>query len=132
MTGAGADGGRKTRGREAEALAARFLEARGMTVVDRNHAVRRGEVDLICEDGEVLCFVEVRSRSSDAQGGPEETVDVGKRRRVIVAATDWATRHDALERAIRFDVVAITFGDGEPRIDHFPAAFDGDARPWHG
>jgi putative endonuclease len=132
MESAAADGGRKARGREAEALAARFLEARGVRVVDRNHAVPRGEVDLVCEDGDVLCFVEVRSRTSDAQGGPEETVDRAKRRRVVVAATDWAIRHDALERAIRFDVVAVTFGEGEPDIAHFPAAFDADGKPWLG
>ncbi len=132
MAGAGADGGRRARGREAEALAEAFLRARGLRIVDRNHAAPRGEVDLVCEDGDVLCFVEVRSRSSDAQGGPEETVDRGKRRRVIAAATDWASRHDALERAIRFDVVAVTFGDDGPRIEHFAAAFDGDGNPWLG
>ncbi|BDG06736.1 YraN family protein [Anaeromyxobacter oryzae] len=130
--GEDADGGRRARGREAEALAEAFLRGRGLRVLERNHAVRRGEVDLVCEDGDVLCFIEVRSRSSDAQGGPEETVDRGKRRRVIKAATDWAARHDALERAIRFDVVAVTFGEAGPRIEHFPAAFDGDAKPWLG
>jgi|SRR5690242_18773388 putative endonuclease len=132
MADPGGDGGRRARGRAAEAIAAEFLAARGLRVVDRNHAIPRGEVDLVCEEGEVLCFVEVRSRSSEAQGGPEETVDRRKRRRVIAAAVDWALRHDALERAIRFDVVAVTFGDGAPRIEHFPAAFDADAKPWHG
>jgi putative endonuclease len=132
MADPGGDGGRRARGRAAEALAAEFLAERGLRVVDRNHAIPRGEVDLVCEEGEVLCFVEVRSRSSEAQGGPEETVDRRKRRRVIAAAVDWALHHDALERAIRFDVVAVTFGDGAPRIEHFPAAFDADAKPWHG
>jgi putative endonuclease len=134
MAGPGDDAARKARGREAERLAAEYLEDRGLRVVDRNHAIPRGEVDLVCEegDGDVLCFVEVRSRSSEAQGGPEETVDRRKRRRVVAAAVDWAMRHDAAERTIRFDVVAVTFGDGAPRIEHFPAAFDADAEPWHG
>jgi putative endonuclease len=128
----GGDGGRKARGRAAEALAAAFLEGLGARVIARNHAIKRGEVDLVCEDGQTVVFVEVRSRSSEAQGGPEETVDRRKRRRVVGAATDWATRNGALERAIRFDVVAVTFGEGEPRLEHFPAAFDADAKPWHG
>jgi putative endonuclease len=128
----GGDGGRKARGRAAEALAAAFLEGLGARVIARNHAIKRGEVDLVCEDGQTVVFVEVRSRSSEAQGGPEETVDRRKRRRVVAAATDWATRNGALERAIRFDVVAVTFGEGEPRLEHFPAAFDADAKPWHG
>ncbi len=102
-----------------------------MEILARNHSVRRGEVDLVCREGEVLCFVEVRSRSSDAQGGPEETVDRRKARRVVAAATDWALRNGGLERSIRFDVVAITFRAEGPRIEHFRSAFDADGRPGH-
>jgi putative endonuclease len=122
---------RRALGREAEDIAAAFLVRRGMEVLARNHAVRRGEVDLVCRDGDVLCFVEVRSRSSDAQGGPEETVGRRKAQRVVAAATDWALRNGGLERAIRFDVVAVTFREGAPRIEHFRAAFDADGRPGH-
>lgn len=122
--------GKTARGREAEDLAAAFLEARGFRILDRNHATRRGEVDLVAREGEVLCFVEVRSRASLAQGGPEETVSAAKARRVVAAATDWAERHGGLDREIRFDVVAVTILDGEPpRLEHFRGAFDADGRP---
>jgi putative endonuclease len=130
---AGAAGGgpdRRARGREAEGLAAAFLEARGFEILARNHAVKRGEVDLVAREGEVLCFVEVRSRTSQAQGGPEETIGAAKARRVVAAATDWATRNGGLDRDIRFDVVAVTLVEGEPaRIEHFRGAFDADGRP---
>jgi putative endonuclease len=122
---------RRARGREAEDLAARFLAERGVEIVARNHAVRTGEVDLVGRDGDVVCFVEVRSRASTAQGGPEETIDRLKARRVVAAATDWAARNGGFERRFRFDVVAVTFGEGAPRIDHFPGAFDEDGRPGH-
>jgi putative endonuclease len=124
-----AESDRRARGREAEDLAAAFLRDRGFEILDRNHAIPRGEVDLVCREGEVLCFVEVRSRGSEAQGGPEETVGRRKARRVVAAATDWALRHGALEHAIRFDVVAVTFVGGAPRIEHFRAAFDADGAP---
>jgi putative endonuclease len=124
-----ADGGRRARGREAEALAAAWLEARGYRVLARNHALRLGEVDLVCEKERVLCFVEVRSRTGDAHGGPEETVDRRKARRVVLAAADWLDRNDGAGRDVRFDVVAVTFGDGPARIVHFPAAFDADGAP---
>lgn len=120
---------RRARGREAEELAAAWLGERGYRVLARNHALRRGEVDIVCEGEGVLCFVEVRSRTGTAQGGPEETVDRRKARKVVAAATDWALRNGGLDRAIRFDVVAVTFGEGAPRIVHFPAAFDGDGAP---
>ena len=133
MSETGADGGRRALGRAAETLAAAFLEEEGFEILERNHATRQGEVDLVCREGSVLCFVEVRSRSSDAQGGPEETVGARKARRVVRAATDWALRHDALEREIRFDVVAVTFAEGgaPPRIDLYRRAFDADGTPGH-
>ncbi len=126
-----ADGSdRRARGREAEDLAATFLRERGFEVLARNHAIRQGEVDLVCREGEVLCFVEVRSRTSEAQGGPEETVGRRKARRVVAAATHWALEHGGLERDIRFDVVAVTLLDGAPpRLEHFRAAFDADGQP---
>ena len=120
---------RRARGREAEELATAFLRERGFEILDRNHAIRRGEVDLVCREGEVLCFVEVRSRTSEAQGGPEETVGRRKARRVVAAATDWAVKNGGLDRVIRFDVVAVTFREGGPRIEHFRAAFDADGAP---
>jgi putative endonuclease len=121
---------RRARGREAEDLAAGFLEAHGLEILDRNHASKQGEVDLVAREGEVLCFVEVRSRTSEAQGGPEETVTPSKARRVVAAATDWAARNGGLERDIRFDVVAVTLLEGAPpRIEHFRGAFDADGQP---
>jgi putative endonuclease len=86
-------------------------------------------VDIVCEGGGVLCFVEVRSRTGEAWGGPEETVDRRKARRVVLAATDWLARNGGDGRDVRFDVVAVTFGDGAPRVAHFPAAFDADGNP---
>jgi putative endonuclease len=121
--------GRSERGREAERLAARFLEARGFEILDRNHAIRQGEVDLVCRDGAVLTFVEVRSRGTSALGSPAETVGRAKARRVVAAATHWALANGGLERAIRFDVVAVTFGEGDPRIEHLRNAFDASGAP---
>lgn len=118
----------RVRGRAAEDLVAAWLERRGWRVLARNHATRRGEVDLVCEEGEVLCFVEVRSRVGGGQGAPEETVGRTKARRVVAAATDWAVRHGALDREIRFDVAAVHTGPGGGRIELFRGAFDADGR----
>jgi putative endonuclease len=121
---------RSEKGRRAEALAAEWLVRRGFVVLDRNHAIRQGEVDLVCDDAGVLVFVEVRSRATETFGSPLETVDGKKGRRVVAAATHWAAGHDALEREMRFDVVGVTFGeDGEPRFEHVRGAFDGSGGP---
>ncbi len=123
---------RGARGREAEESVAAWLEERGYRVIDRNHRTPRGEVDLVCEEGETLVFVEVRSRASELHGTPAESIDRAKALKVVRAAEDWALRNSALERSIRFDVVALTLSDGRPSFDLIRAAFDadGDTRLW--
>ena len=114
----------REKGLDAERLAEAWLARRGYVVLDRNHATRGGEVDLICRDGGVLCFVEVRSRADAGHGAPEETVNRRKALRVVAAATDWARRNGSLDDDIRFDVVAVT-GSGEtPDFELFQGAFD--------
>jgi putative endonuclease len=119
---------RRDRGRRAEALAERYLAGLGFRILARNHATRNGEVDLVCRDGEVTCFVEVRSRTSLAQGSPLETVGPVKARRVVAAATDWAARHGALDAPLRFDVVAVLLDGEAPRFELVRGAFDASGR----
>ncbi len=122
----------RARGREAEALAERWLRGRGFRILDRNHATRRGEVDLVCEEGGTICFVEVRSRATGAPASPAETVTRAKALRVVAAATDWARRRGVLEHPLRFDVVSVLFGPGEPKVEIMRGAFDagGSPPPW--
>ncbi len=67
--------------------------------------------------------MEVRSRSDDDHGAPEESVDRRKALRVVAAARDWARHHGALEDDIRFDVLAVR-GEGEAAVfERCQAAF---------
>jgi putative endonuclease len=128
VTSRGGGGQRRDRGREAEALAERYLTGLGYRTLARNHATRQGEVDLVCSEGDVICFVEVRSRTSPAQGSPLETVGFAKARRVVAAAVDWARRNGALERPLRFDVVGVLLDAREPRFELVRGAFDATGR----
>lgn len=119
----------RERGRDAERRAEAWLSSRGYVVLDRNHATRGGEVDLVCREGAVLCFVEVRSRADPRCGGPEESVDRRKALRVVAAATDWARRHGALDDDIRFDVLAVTGTGDSPDFELFQGAFDATGGP---
>ncbi len=114
----------REKGRQAERLAEAWLADRGYVVLARNHATRGGEVDLVCREGNVLCFVEVRSRADILHGAPEETVDRRKALRVVAAATDWARRNGALDDDIRFDVLAVTGAAEAPSFELFQGAFD--------
>jgi putative endonuclease len=114
-------------GVKAEDRALAFLQRQGLTLVTRNYRVARGpskrggEIDLILrdEDDGTLVFVEVRARSSRAQGGAAASVNSGKQRRLIYAAQHYLLSWRTLPPC-RFDVVAV---DGE-QIEWLPAAFD--------
>ncbi|MGC4115412.1 MAG: YraN family protein [Myxococcales bacterium] len=116
-------------GDEAEERAARYFEENGFEVLERKYKSKSklGEVDLIVAKGLLLAFVEVRYRKSLAFGRPEETIRTDKRRKVILAAYEWAAKQKLLDkRFIRFDVVAV-MGRGErAQVVHLEDAFDAE------
>ena len=93
------------RGSAAEQLAADYLAARGLHVIARNYRVRGGEVDLICEDGRTLVFVEVRLRTNDRFGGAGASITAAKRRRLILAARHYLA--GKAEKPCRFDAILL-------------------------
>jgi len=102
-------------GAHAEALAAQFLAARGLTIVARNFRTRHGEIDLIAREGATLVFVEVRRRTSLAFGGAAASITATKRARWTLAARAYLGRF-ACEPACRFDAVLMD-GPDPPSID---------------
>jgi putative endonuclease len=111
------------RGLAAERLAGEYLAAQGLRVLARNYRVRGGEVDLVCEDGHTLVFVEVRLRSSGRFGGAAASITAAKRRRVILAARHYLAGQRGAERPCRFDAVLLDALD-VARIDWIRHAFD--------
>ena len=110
------DHDRSAKGAQAERLAAQFLEEHyAYRILERNYRSRFGEVDIIAEEGGVLCFVEVRSRSSSRYGEALETVGPEKRRRIARTARQYLVTRDLEKRACRFDVVTLQSG-GPPQL----------------
>jgi putative endonuclease len=107
-----------------EKAAEELLAAGGYRIVARKHRCPRGEVDLVAEQGDLLVFVEVRTRATAAFGGPEETVGAAKQQRLVRAARDFLARWRGPPRGARFDVVAVVDQPGGPLLTHFPGAFD--------
>lgn len=113
---------RKAFGAHCEALAEAYLAERGLAVRHRNYRTRCGEVDLICESGPLLVFVEVKARRSARYGTGAEAVDARKQARLMAIAEGYLQH--AGNRPCRFDVVIVTLGrSGEPAIEHLVAAF---------
>ena len=113
-------------GRFGEDLAATHLGAAGWRIVERNWRCTDGELDLIAVDGDVLVFVEVKTRSTTAFGDPVEAVDEAKAVRVRRLAARWLAENQSVRRGreVRFDVVAVVrLAPGGPALTHIAGAF---------
>jgi len=98
-------------GRRGEAAAARYLEAQGLTILERNFRTRSSEIDLIARDAEMLVFVEVKSRTLGERGDGLERIDFRKVRRIRRAAWFYCKRRgDGLP--CRIDGVLVEFTPG--------------------
>ncbi|MCL2011480.1 MAG: YraN family protein [Cystobacterineae bacterium] len=115
---------RRARGREAEETARRFLEARGYVVLEQNFCCRAGELDLVVQKDNLICFVEVRMRSRSKVCFPLQTITLKKQRRIVLAAMKFLQRHSCAGRALRFDVVSILGQGRSAHIEYLPGAFD--------
>ena len=116
---------RRTQGAAAEERACRHLERAGFAIAERNFRTRGGEIDIVARKGDLLVFVEVRSREAHDFGPPEESVTPAKRRRIVAAARRYLTNVPASSwREARFDVIAIEGRGDAEALRHYPAAFD--------
>jgi putative endonuclease len=124
-------------GRRAEALAAAFLEGRGLRILARNWRPPRepslsgpaapdAEIDLVAEDDGTCVFVEVRARTGLDFGHPLEAVSAWKRARVLRAARVYLATESVRAAGFRFDVVGVLFSPAgsEPQLFHVPNAFE--------
>lgn len=122
MTG----GEKRFLGRWGEELAARELEKKGYRLVAAGWHCRFGEIDLICETAEFLCFVEVKLRRSERFGTPGAFVDAHKQKRLRTSAQLYLAEHET-QLQPRFDVVEILAPQGmdtkTPVVRHIENAF---------
>ncbi len=115
----------KLLGNRGERAAAKYLKRQGYRILARQSRSRIGEIDLIALDGDTVVFVEVKTRSSHAAGHPSEGVTPAKQKQLTRAALVWLKHRRLLNHRGRFDVIAITWGDGSsPVIEHYKNAFE--------
>jgi putative endonuclease len=117
-------------GERGEAAAKKYLKRLGYKIVAARDRTALGELDLVAVDGRTVVFVEVKTRHSHETGHPVEAVDAAKQARLTRLALAFLKRHDLLDCAARFDVVAITWHDDavKPEIEHFINAFEAVGR----
>lgn len=108
-----------------------FLKSRGYKILGRRVRIGdRDEIDLVARDGEILVFVEVKTRNTQAFGRPFAAVDKGKRHVMSRAAVRYLQKIKCQNVNFRFDVVEVVGNKeaSEPVINHVENAFVLDRR----
>ena len=95
-------------GREGELLAKAHLEQAGYEILDENWTHGKAEVDLIAYKDSVIIFTEVKTRSGNFFGEPEDFVDARKQRMLVKAADEYIYLMEH-KGEVRFDIIAILF-----------------------
>lgn len=110
---------RHRRGIAGEAQAIRYLQSRGCTIVAHRFRVGHTEIDLIARQGDLVTFVEVKTRRGTAFGSPLEAVTGAKRRELVKAARVWVDRCGTPADIYRFDCIVIV----DNKLEHLADAF---------
>jgi len=97
-------------GNKGESLAVKFLEAKGYKILKQNYRTPLGEIDIVAQERDVLCFIEVKLRSGSAYGKAFESVPRFKQHKITRVANWYMGQYNVSSLAVRFDVVAIDNG----------------------
>lgn len=122
-------------GLKGEQLAQDYLFRRGLrfvcsnfkTPVGRNRkgVLINGEIDLIAYEEDILCFIEVKTRSSDDFSTPLSAVDLRKQRQIIRTAKRYRKIFHLENIKFRYDVIGIVLNEKKaPKIEYFRGFFD--------
>lgn len=105
-----------------EDLAVEELEKNGYEIVERNWRYKKAEIDIIARKNEVLAIVEVKTRSNDYIGNPQDFVSPKKIKMLVEAVNEYVVSKD-LDVEVRFDIIAIIINQNKLTLEHLEDAF---------
>ncbi|MBM3313031.1 YraN family protein [candidate division WOR-3 bacterium] len=109
-------------GKRGEDLAASHLREQGWEILERNYRSRRGEIDLVCREGDTIVFVEVKARSGTGFARPDQSVTRRKQAKLRRLIEEYRLGHRLEDSDVRFDVLGVTLARKQPRFEHIRGA----------
>ncbi len=109
-------------GKKGEQLAIDYLIKKGYTIRDKNWRFQKAEVDIIAQKGDILAVVEVKTRSTDYFGNPQDFINPKKIKLLVTAINEYVISKD-LDVEVRFDIIGIIKTKNKLKIEHLKDAF---------
>lgn len=113
---------KQTFGAWAEQVAAEYLADKGYEILERNYRYDRAEIDIIARHKGFLVVVEVKARSTDYFGHPQDFINKKKVRQLVKAANHYVLKHH-IENEVRFDAIGILRVNKRWKVEHLEDAF---------
>lgn len=95
-------------GKVGEDIAADYLLSQGYKILDRNFAYKKGEIDIVAQEQDVLVFVEVKNYAADSLKNIHFAVDLKKQKKIFRTAEVYLQRKNIVDKYTRFDVLLIS------------------------
>ncbi len=109
-------------GEQGERLAKMFLLNKGHVILEENWRCGKMEIDLISDNGELIVFTEVKTRSTKAFGNPEDAVD-DKKELAMINTADVYLKNLNLDVEVQFDIISVIIDGENTEINHIEDAF---------
>ncbi|MFH1621650.1 MAG: YraN family protein [Candidatus Omnitrophota bacterium] len=98
-------------GKKGEEAAVKLLRQRGYKIIERNYKNKLGEIDIIAQDNNILCFIEVKTRTNLKFGYPQEAITVTKQKKINKVAISYLKQYNLLNISARFDVISVVLNN---------------------
>ena len=109
-------------GKLGEQLAVDFLIKKGYKIKEKNWRFQKAEVDIIAQKENILAIIEVKTRTTDYFGNPQDFITPQKIKLLTKAIDEYVVKND-LDVEVRFDVIGIINNKNETKIEHLEDAF---------
>jgi len=109
-------------GNQGEQLAVEFLQKNSYQILERNWRFKKAEVDIIAIKNEILAVIEVKTRSSNYFGNPQDFVNQKKIQLLVEAINEYVISKE-IDVEVRFDIIAILKNKNDFKIEHLEDAF---------
>lgn len=109
-------------GKKGEKIAIEFLLKKGYKILECNYRYLKAEVDIIAIKKNTLVAIEVKTRTTDYFGNPQDFV-TPKKIKLLVSAIDFYVNDKGMDVEVRFDIIAIIYKNNTQKIVHLEDAF---------
>ncbi len=109
-------------GKKGEEISVNYLQKKGYKILECNWRYKKAEVDIIARKNDILAIIEVKTRSTDYFGNPQDFVNPKKIKLLVEAIDEYVTTKD-LDVEVRFDIIAIVKNEAILEVEHLEDAF---------